>query len=60
MVPVTELKTELMTLSHADLDAFWEAIDLDNCSSWWWLQMLIETWNTKSKVSSSCSNHDVN
>lgn len=28
-----EMKTELNTLSCADLDAFWEVIDLANCSS---------------------------
>lgn len=28
-----ELKTELITLSCAELEAFWEGIDLVNCSS---------------------------
>lgn len=28
-----QLKTELITLSCADLYAFWEGIDLVNCSS---------------------------
>ncbi len=28
-----ELNTELIPLSCADLDAFWEGIDLVNCSS---------------------------